>query len=683
MSELEHQAANKQTQDIPRWLQNIVDWGSDRLNPLLVRNIRQNLRNRTFLSFFFLMLGIGAIAGLMVATSPQAGSSRSDSGWELFVVLAWVWGAGVIIVQSLSAFRAVITERQDDTWDLVELSTLEPKHILRGLLYTALVQGIMFTAALAPFMVMAYMLRGLDVWVIIITFVSIPAMSVCSCTANIFCACLTNKKSSRAVISLFALGLTLFCYFYCLVGITSTYFIREFVEEISRFSSEIATFLLIGFNCFILFNIMMILFSSSLLKHKAANRSTGPRLIWFISYINISTLILFAPTMAGGSWDLSIFYAIAVIGSYAAVALGLFSITEHNRLSPRQIRDLNHPNRFLRALMPILGPGAARGRISFLAMALMPLIFATIGYTAISTGKRLDRLFHLTWATLAMASFILVVADALYRGPFKRFFDTPALRRAFVLTFFAVVNIIPAILVFMLQKNFNQSDVFEMLTPIYCVFEIADNPHRNQVAAIILAVLGGLSVAKMIYDIVCNYNPRLLRVVAGETDHNPRGPRLMPQWDRAQVHAAVQQLRLASDPRRIRHGHGLRMGQGPGASLEFHDYRNYVMGDDLRMIDWGVYARSDQLVLRRHRQEISPRVEIILDASASMGIDDRKWKLAAGLSALFMALTQNDGARAALWDLWRSIATRSKITLGSRSRTGTSNWSHWSAAPLS
>ena len=123
----------------------------------------------------------------------------------------------------------------------------------------------------------------------------------------------------------------------------------------------------------------------------------------------------------------------------------------------------------------------------------------------------------------------------------------------------------------------------------------------------------------------------------------------MPTWDQARVHAALKQLRIASDPRRIRHGHGLRMGNGPGASLEFHDYRNYVMGDDLRMIDWGVYARSDQLVLRRHRQEISPRIEIILDCSSSMAINEEKFSLAAGISALLMSLAQLDGAQPALW----------------------------------
>ena len=507
--------------DIPRWLQRLVDWGSDRLNPLLVRNIRQNLRNRTFLSFFFLMLGIGAIAGLMVATSPNAGSSRSDSGWELFIVLAWIWGAGIIIVQSLSAFRAVLTERQDDTWDLVELSTLEPRQILRGLLYTALVQGIMFTAALAPFMVMAYMLRGLDIWVIGITFLTIPAVSICSCTANIFCACLTNKKSSRAFISLVALGLTLFCYFYCLAIISSTYFMREFIDEISRFSSELFTVFGISFNAFILFNVTMIIFSSALLKHKAANRSTGPRGVWFFSYINICALIMFLPLAIGEDWNASQFYATGVIGAYGAIALGLFSVTEHYRISPRQLRDLEQPKPLLRMLMPILGPGAARGRIAFLSMGGIAILLSLLGYLYFGRSYWRGE-FHLTWASLAMACFILVISDYLYRGPLRRYFDTPALRRAFTLTFFAIINIVPAILVFIMQKNFTQSEIFEMLTPIYCVFEIADNPQRNGVAIIILAILGSLSAAKMIFDIIVHYNPRLLRVVAGEADHNPR-----------------------------------------------------------------------------------------------------------------------------------------------------------------
>lgn len=117
----------------------------------------------------------------------------------------------------------------------------------------------------------------------------------------------------------------------------------------------------------------------------------------------------------------------------------------------------------------------------------------------------------------------------------------------------------------------------------------------------------------------------------------------MPEWDEAAVRSAAARLRLCLDVRRRRHGAGNRLGAGPGASLEFHDHRAYVPGDDLRHVDANVLARTDQVMLRRFRIEVSPRVEILLDASASLGLPPAKARLAAGVTALFAELAARAG----------------------------------------
>ena len=123
----------------------------------------------------------------------------------------------------------------------------------------------------------------------------------------------------------------------------------------------------------------------------------------------------------------------------------------------------------------------------------------------------------------------------------------------------------------------------------------------------------------------------------------------MPAWDEAAVTAAAKRLRLSLDPRRRRHGQGNRLGAGPGASLEFHDHRAYVAGDDLRHLDWGVYARTDQLVLRRHRVEVSPILEILLDVSLSMDAHPGRFAHCCALAALLATLAEQDGGRPRLW----------------------------------
>ncbi len=63
-----------------------------------------------------------------------------------------------------------------------------------------------------------------------------------------------------------------------------------------------------------------------------------------------------------------------------------------------------------------------------------------------------------------------------------------------------------------------------------------------------------------------------------------------------------------------------------GTSLEFADYRRYTPGDDLRYLDWGIYARSDRLYVKLFREEVDLFAYVFIDASASMGFPSREEK---------------------------------------------------------
>lgn len=63
---------------------------------------------------------------------------------------------------------------------------------------------------------------------------------------------------------------------------------------------------------------------------------------------------------------------------------------------------------------------------------------------------------------------------------------------------------------------------------------------------------------------------------------------------------------------------GLHGSPFHGPSLEFRDYRDYQPGDDLRRIDWRLYARNDRLCVRRYEQETNARCYLLCDTSASM-----------------------------------------------------------------
>ena len=63
---------------------------------------------------------------------------------------------------------------------------------------------------------------------------------------------------------------------------------------------------------------------------------------------------------------------------------------------------------------------------------------------------------------------------------------------------------------------------------------------------------------------------------------------------------------------------GERRSKKRGVSVEFADYRHYVHGDDLRFVDWNIYARLDKLFLKLFLEEEDLSLIIAIDASASM-----------------------------------------------------------------
>ena len=86
--------------------------------------------------------------------------------------------------------------------------------------------------------------------------------------------------------------------------------------------------------------------------------------------------------------------------------------------------------------------------------------------------------------------------------------------------------------------------------------------------------------------------------------------------------AKLEQLELVS--RRIFVGRlkGERRSKRKGASVEFADYRNYSVGDDLRHLDWNVYGRLDKLFIKLFLEEEDLHVSVLLDTSLSMDFGD-------------------------------------------------------------
>jgi uncharacterized protein (DUF58 family) len=106
----------------------------------------------------------------------------------------------------------------------------------------------------------------------------------------------------------------------------------------------------------------------------------------------------------------------------------------------------------------------------------------------------------------------------------------------------------------------------------------------------------------------------------------------------AGVRARLRGLTLRSRRATGGHGLGLHASRSRNAGLEFAQYRAYERGDELRQVDWKLYARSDKFFVREAERESPLALWILLDASASMAprLDAAK-ALAASLAELAIA----------------------------------------------
>ncbi len=94
----------------------------------------------------------------------------------------------------------------------------------------------------------------------------------------------------------------------------------------------------------------------------------------------------------------------------------------------------------------------------------------------------------------------------------------------------------------------------------------------------------------------------------------------------------------------------LRQGRGN----EFFQYRPYERGEDMKMVDWKVYAKRDELVSKTFQEDTNFTVYLVVDASASMGYEGKrascsKLRYAKMLAACFAYLSQRQGDRFGLF----------------------------------
>jgi uncharacterized protein (DUF58 family) len=100
---------------------------------------------------------------------------------------------------------------------------------------------------------------------------------------------------------------------------------------------------------------------------------------------------------------------------------------------------------------------------------------------------------------------------------------------------------------------------------------------------------------------------------------------------------------------------GLHRSPDFGFSQEFAEYRAYSPGDDLRHVDWNVFARTERMFLKRYRGETNCQVSVLLDTSRSMqygsaGMEKLEYARFLAASICYLAHLQRDAAGLIVFD---------------------------------
>jgi uncharacterized protein (DUF58 family) len=114
------------------------------------------------------------------------------------------------------------------------------------------------------------------------------------------------------------------------------------------------------------------------------------------------------------------------------------------------------------------------------------------------------------------------------------------------------------------------------------------------------------------------------------------------------IFAGLDQLRVAAPMPAGGGRPGDRRSRARGRGVELADFRPYAPGDDLRLVDWNVFARLESVLVRLFHEDRDLSIVIVVDASASMGFGtprklDHAGELAACLA--FLALRTRDRVR--------------------------------------
>ncbi len=480
-----------------KFLQQINQWLDDKVNPIVIKELRQAVQGRflVWVLLGFLLLQMILLGGNLLTVEVSSSSwISSRAGEQYFVLLLGILSATCLMFVPILTGLRMASERSEHNADLLYISTLSPRSIISGKFLASMLLTILIFSACAPFMTISYLMRGIDVYTIAVCIVIALTAMALSIQLAIFAACIPVSRFFRSVIGLAVLG-ALFFMFIMVMGSSSEILRRGFMYTIwrSSFGWVVGSFAIAALAAFGL----MFVLSISLITAPSANRALPVRIFLTLLFVVCQIYSLVAAYVTKSyqpllMWD--------IFGAFILSGVMLFTLNERETLGFR-VKKAIPSNGLMRMLSYPFFTGAGSGFVWCLSAAGIMFLCTVIVIVTTSRWShwhQMDREMFLPLGVFLFGLSYTVTGYAIRRGFFKKL--SSGYTWAIALIVFAASGIIPMLVAFLTGMFPRLQDGTLVFTP----FVLSSYKHKSTSLGIAV-VWGVLCLIYMIPLLVKKY----------------------------------------------------------------------------------------------------------------------------------------------------------------------------------
>jgi len=324
----------------------------DKLNPIVVKELRQAVNGRFVAAVLILFLLVSVIT-VAIAMMAAGGRDQYELGRPVMLFLQGILLTTCVLFLPAYAAIRLASEHSDTHTDLMFITTIPPRAIIWGKLLATTVLAVLIYSACMPFMTLSFLLRGVDLPTIAMSLGFSFAIVVAAIMLGIFTACVTSSRGFRVLLALGLIAALLMIVWSAVGGTVAAVSFGGFVGSGWDFWVGLIGFLItLGSGIVLLYS-----FSVALISPSSSNRIMPVRLtimgVWLVM-----AALLWTFGFAYGDEEV---FEIWAVGSAALLAITfLIGVGEREEWGLRLRRKIPR-NPLLRAGAFLLFSGAAGG----------------------------------------------------------------------------------------------------------------------------------------------------------------------------------------------------------------------------------------------------------------------------------------------------------------------------------